>query len=99
MKMTQPMMQQKTQSMTQSMTHSITQSMTQQTRQSRHPVQKLHEPTVSVSVGLINRGFAALSALPLLQCRRWWQVAACDDVLMQRVDAKLAVETGCHDQA
>jgi hypothetical protein len=85
------MMQQKTQSKTQ--------SMTQQTPQSRHTVQHVHTPTVVVSVVGMDRALAALTALPLSQRRYWLNVAACDDELMQWVDAKLAVETGRHGQA
>lgn len=70
-----------------------TEQTTQPTRQTRQLVPHVQEPKARVSVRVMDQGFAALSALPLLQPRRWLQVAACDDVLMQRVDAKLAVET------
>ena len=81
------------------MTQPTTEQKTQPTQQTSQMVQRMQEPKARVSVRVMDQGFAALSALPLLQPRRWLQVAACDDVLMQRVDAKLAVETGCHDQA
>lgn len=49
-------------------------------RQAQPPQQQLHEPTVMVSVGGMDRDFAALYALPLSQRRRWLHVAACADV-------------------
>lgn len=73
--------------------------MTQPTRQARQPVQQVHAPRVMVSVGGMNRDFAALFALLLSQRRRWRHVAACAAKLMRWVAAVMAVETGHHGKA